>query len=73
MNQSGKIAVAILAVAAIAGFTVLLTTDQGKKTRKKIAKKGQELWDKAKEAASDLAEEASDFADKVVKQGEDLV
>jgi gas vesicle protein len=73
MNQSGKTSIAILAVVAIVGFTLLLTTDKGEKARKKMSKKGKKLWKKAKETASDFAHEASDLTNKIVSEGKDLL
>lgn len=66
MNNSLKISVAVLAVAAIGGLAgILLAPDEGKKTRNKLSKKGKKLWKASKKTADKLFEKSADLKDKV--------
>ena len=68
MNTGKFLLVALAGIAAGTLFGILYAPDKGYKTRRRIAKKGQDYADDLTERFEDLLEETSDKFKSVVKK-----
>ncbi|HZL08968.1 MAG TPA: YtxH domain-containing protein [Prolixibacteraceae bacterium] len=72
--NSGKLVLGLLAgLAAGATLGILFAPEKGSKTRKKIARVGEDYVDEAKDKLNDLLEDLSTKMDGVKKKAKDMV
>lgn len=72
--NSGKLVLGLLAGLAVgATFGILFAPEKGSKTRKKIARVGEDYADEAKDKLNDLLEDLSTKVDGVKKKAKDMV